>query len=210
MGGGCIFIYSCSARRVSFQIKFRLSIWKEIHRAEHEYMNIHLPPICLRQFIYILLTFGVVCLRFWHIHCLTSVQGVESRLNRDSIMLSCEVCATKQFLHSLGFNFSVRVFKFTGHSYSLHNRVWNAAILSWAFLFSLKYSRFFLVHQHLYWVVFRIFRSRFLQHNAAKDLFVFWCCLQLMLAEDFENERGISSIEYRLSRTSEYRTQRNR
>ena len=25
-GGGCIFIYSCSARRVSFQIKFKLSI----------------------------------------------------------------------------------------------------------------------------------------------------------------------------------------
>ncbi len=39
-GGGCIFIYSCSARRISFEIKF---ISKEIRRAEHEYMNIH-PP----------------------------------------------------------------------------------------------------------------------------------------------------------------------
>ncbi len=40
IGGGCIFIYSCSARRISFEIKF---ISKEIRRAEHEYMNIH-PP----------------------------------------------------------------------------------------------------------------------------------------------------------------------
>ena len=40
-GGGCIFIYSCSARRISFEIKF---ISKEIRRAEHEYMNIHPPP----------------------------------------------------------------------------------------------------------------------------------------------------------------------
>ncbi len=39
--GGCIFIYSCSARRISFEIKF---ISKEIRRAEHEYMNIHPPP----------------------------------------------------------------------------------------------------------------------------------------------------------------------
>ncbi len=39
-GGGCIFIYSCSARRISFEIKF---ISKEIRRAEHEYMNIQ-PP----------------------------------------------------------------------------------------------------------------------------------------------------------------------
>ncbi len=38
--GGCIFIYLCSARRISFEIKF---ISKEIRRAEHEYMNIH-PP----------------------------------------------------------------------------------------------------------------------------------------------------------------------
>ena len=40
-GGGCIFIYSCSARRISFKIKF---ISKEIRRAEHEYMNIYTPP----------------------------------------------------------------------------------------------------------------------------------------------------------------------
>ena len=40
-GGGGIFIYSCSARRISFEIKF---ISKEIRRAEHEYMNIHPPP----------------------------------------------------------------------------------------------------------------------------------------------------------------------
>ncbi len=40
-GGGCIFIYSCSARRISFEMNI---ISKEIRRAEHEYMNIH-PPI---------------------------------------------------------------------------------------------------------------------------------------------------------------------
>ncbi len=39
--GGCIFIYSCSARRISFEMNL---ISKEIRRAEHEYMNIH-PPI---------------------------------------------------------------------------------------------------------------------------------------------------------------------
>ena len=38
--GGCIFIYSGSARLVSFVIKL---ILKEISRAEPEYMNIH-PP----------------------------------------------------------------------------------------------------------------------------------------------------------------------
>ena len=41
IGGGCIFIYSCSARRISFEIKF---ISKEIRRVEHEYMNIYPPP----------------------------------------------------------------------------------------------------------------------------------------------------------------------
>ena len=40
-GGGCIFIYSGSARLASFEINF---ISKETSRAEHEYMNIH-PPI---------------------------------------------------------------------------------------------------------------------------------------------------------------------
>ena len=40
-GGGCIFIYSCSARRISFEMNL---ISKEIRRAEHEYMNIHPPP----------------------------------------------------------------------------------------------------------------------------------------------------------------------
>ena len=39
-GGGCIFIYSGSARLVSFEIKL---ISKEASRAEPEYMNIH-PP----------------------------------------------------------------------------------------------------------------------------------------------------------------------
>ncbi len=39
--GWCIFIYPCSARRISFEIEF---ISKEIRRAEHEYMNIHPPP----------------------------------------------------------------------------------------------------------------------------------------------------------------------
>ena len=41
-GGGCIFIYSGSARLVSFEIKL---ISKEISRAEPEYMNIHPLPI---------------------------------------------------------------------------------------------------------------------------------------------------------------------
>ncbi len=41
IGGGCIFIYSCSARRISFEMNL---ISKEIRRAEHEYMNIHPPP----------------------------------------------------------------------------------------------------------------------------------------------------------------------
>ena len=40
-GGGCIFIYSGSARLTSFEINF---ISKEASRAEPEYMNIH-PPI---------------------------------------------------------------------------------------------------------------------------------------------------------------------
>ena len=40
-GGGCIFIYSGSARLTSFEINF---ISKETSRAEPEYMNIH-PPI---------------------------------------------------------------------------------------------------------------------------------------------------------------------
>ena len=39
--GGCIFIYSGSARLVSFEIKL---ISKEVSRAEPENMNIHLPP----------------------------------------------------------------------------------------------------------------------------------------------------------------------
>ena len=40
-GGGCIFIYSGSARLVSFVIKL---ISKEVSRAEPEYMNKHPPP----------------------------------------------------------------------------------------------------------------------------------------------------------------------
>ena len=40
-GGGCIFIYSGSARLVSFEIKL---ISKDVSRAEPEYMNIHPPP----------------------------------------------------------------------------------------------------------------------------------------------------------------------
>ena len=40
-GGGCIFIYSGSARLTSFEINF---ISKETSRARPEYMNIH-PPI---------------------------------------------------------------------------------------------------------------------------------------------------------------------
>ena len=41
IGGGCIFIYSGSARLTSFEINF---ISKETSRAEPEYMNIHPPP----------------------------------------------------------------------------------------------------------------------------------------------------------------------
>ena len=41
-GGGYIFIYSGSARLISFEINF---ISKETSRAEPEYMNIHPPPI---------------------------------------------------------------------------------------------------------------------------------------------------------------------
>ncbi len=40
-GGGGIFIYSCSARLISFEMNL---ISKEIRRAEHEYMNIPPPP----------------------------------------------------------------------------------------------------------------------------------------------------------------------
>ena len=39
--GGCIFIYSSSARLTSFEINF---ISKETSRAQLEYMNIHPPP----------------------------------------------------------------------------------------------------------------------------------------------------------------------
>ncbi len=35
-GGGCIFIYSCSARRIFFEMNL---ISKEIRRAEHEYLS---------------------------------------------------------------------------------------------------------------------------------------------------------------------------
>ena len=43
-GGGCIFIYSCSARQISFQIDQFEFDWKKYRRAEHEYVNIHHPP----------------------------------------------------------------------------------------------------------------------------------------------------------------------
>ena len=48
-GGGCIFIYSRSARRISFEISCHYQwslqlISKEIRRAEREYMNMHPPP----------------------------------------------------------------------------------------------------------------------------------------------------------------------
>ena len=44
-GGGGIFVYSCYARRISFEkVVFKL-ISKEISRAEHEYMNTPPPPI---------------------------------------------------------------------------------------------------------------------------------------------------------------------
>ena len=37
-GGGCMFIYSCFTRRISFQIKFKLSVWK-VCREQRECMN---------------------------------------------------------------------------------------------------------------------------------------------------------------------------
>ena len=40
-GGGCLFIYSCYARRISFEINSNLI---EFRRAEHEYMNKYPPP----------------------------------------------------------------------------------------------------------------------------------------------------------------------
>ena len=43
-GGGCKFIYSCSARQISFRIDQFEFDWKKYRRAEHEYMNIHHPP----------------------------------------------------------------------------------------------------------------------------------------------------------------------
>ena len=50
-GGGCIFIYSGSARPTSFEINF---ISKEISRVEPESMNIHPPSSALAT----ALTFG--------------------------------------------------------------------------------------------------------------------------------------------------------
>ena len=40
-GGGCLFICSCSARRISFEFKL---ISKEIRGTQHKYMNKHPPP----------------------------------------------------------------------------------------------------------------------------------------------------------------------
>ncbi len=39
-----MFIYSCSARLISFEITLKQLISKEIRRAEREYMNIPPPP----------------------------------------------------------------------------------------------------------------------------------------------------------------------
>ena len=38
---GCLFIYSCYAQQISFEINLNS---KEIRRAGHEYMNKHPPP----------------------------------------------------------------------------------------------------------------------------------------------------------------------
>ena len=40
--GGCLFIYSCPARWISFEFEL---ISKEIRRASHEYVNKHPLPI---------------------------------------------------------------------------------------------------------------------------------------------------------------------
>ena len=44
MGGGGIFIYSCSQTVKTIDFKIYVTISKEINCAEHEYMNIAPPP----------------------------------------------------------------------------------------------------------------------------------------------------------------------
>ena len=80
-GVGCIFIYSGSARLVSFQIKL---ISKEVSRAEPEYMNIPPPPQ----------------LAFWRRPCTFSNHIMSSPLNDDChyhatvCIISCDVHVT--------------------------------------------------------------------------------------------------------------------
>ena len=59
--GGCIFIYSGSARLVSLEIKLTS---KEISRAEPKYMNIHPPPISI-----LAMTLTTPHLKFFHPSC---------------------------------------------------------------------------------------------------------------------------------------------
>ena len=58
-GGGCIFIYSGSARLTSFEINF---ISKETSRAEPEYMNIHPPNYALATALLVYLLFNCCAL----------------------------------------------------------------------------------------------------------------------------------------------------
>ena len=58
-GGGGLFIHIfIYARRVSFQIKFKLMNLKRNRRQEHEYMNIH-PPTPINVLVSALVVFKV-------------------------------------------------------------------------------------------------------------------------------------------------------
>lgn len=43
IGGGCLFVFACFVRLISFEINYL----KEISRAKHEYLNIHSPAIAI-------------------------------------------------------------------------------------------------------------------------------------------------------------------
>ena len=84
-GGGCIFIYSDSARLASFEINF---ISKETSRAEPEYMNIHPPPQLINAPAMALTrVLGVKSLKI----CLTSLSGYPLHL-RVAVMWFSSSC----------------------------------------------------------------------------------------------------------------------
>ena len=100
IGGGCIFIYSWSARLISSEISF---ISKEISRAEPEYMNYTPTPIStlaspLRSLIFGQHTSVVSCMyRSNHAFCVTiertdsliSVMHIKLIFNCPTICLIC-------------------------------------------------------------------------------------------------------------------------